>query len=1001
MTVSRTLPLVVLAGLPLLLAADNYPRASMKLDIPQYSVQYEDFSFPSGLRVIFQEDHSQPIVSITAVTDHGSTSDPAGREGIAHVVEHLWFRSLHKGQDGSDLPKVWDLLDEMGANLNAFTADDETVYMTVAPVANLQALLALEGLRMRETVLGVTNDDLLVEREVVRNELRMRYENNIGAVFGQIAVKLFPQTHPYGRAAYAGIGNNDTLNAITIEDIQKFTKDYYRPENTTILIVGDFDSAKASEYLQDIGLDLMRDPKNPKAEITLVEPKVRIKGPSAEPPPPVQPAEVKGEITGLTTVKGAVTKPLLAIGFSAPGGWRDDQVTMTVGANLISGAIAQEIWPDQAPPSSFGGCFFNAGRDASSVICAIELSNTKNADKLVDKALNGLYNAWSIPEDELSRKFVAQAYERAKLQFMQSTLENVDLISSLDTERVTAVSQYVHYTADLQYFSRSFETLSNLNPTAAQAFAQKYLNRSRAVAVLVEPYQEGDVNESTSDAAYRGARREDAVRSIIPDSELTPDFIARAVIPPDVNKISESTLPNGAKLVVMPYTEGPLLHAAVMFNGGRAMTPGGEASFADVASSNTTWGWLESLRIAGSDGYGIGDFTTSFQTSAAANNTADALYLLRARVDGLEPDTNGRIDWVKGRKSDVLAWMDVPEDWANHLREESVVPNHPYSRWFTHADYDAMNKWGVDVSQRVWRALLTPSNATILVVGNVKVEDVKAQAQTYWGGWGGWRADVKTDLAPVTEYPTPTAPGKRRVIVINKDNSSQTDANYLCQIGPVSTTQRPAAQVLGNALSEGAWLALREQTGASYGAYAYTQVYRGGLAFLGMTSLVQNDASGLAVQAFLGLGEDAKAGKVNPKLVKLSQYNIAQSYVQGHQSSQQMFSRLRATWELGAGWDWFKTYPKALSSVTVQDFPAMMERCVGHETITLVGPKEAVSASLDKVGVPYEVFDWKQAKLDYATKQNLKDVLKAEEKRKKDEAKKKADEEKKKATTTK
>jgi heat shock protein HslJ len=335
------------------------------------------------------------------------------------------------------------------------------------------------------------------------------------------------------------------------------------------------------------------------------------------------------------------------------------------------------------------------------------------------------------------------------------------------------------------------------------------------------------------------------------------------------------------------------------------------------------------------------------------------------------------------------------------LRDETVVPNHPYSRWFTHADYDAMNKWGVDVSQRVWRALLTPSNATILVVGNVKVEDVKAQAQTYWGGWGGWRPDVKTDLAPVTEYPAPTAPGKRRVIVINKDNSSQTDANYLCQIGPVSTMQRPAAQVLGNALSEGAWLALREQTGASYGAYAYTQVYRGGLAFLGMSSLVQNDASGLAVQAFLGLGEDAKAGKVNPKLVKLSQYNIAQSYVQGHQSSQQMFNRLRSTWELGAGWDWFKTYPKALSTVTVQEFPAMMERCVGHETITLVGPKEAVSASLDKVGVAYEVFDWKQAKLDYATKQDLKDVLKAEEKRKKDEAKKKADEEKKKATTTK
>jgi predicted Zn-dependent peptidase len=73
-------------------------------------------AFPSGLRILFQSERSQPIVAITSVIDSGGSNDQPGYEGIAHVIEHLNFRAKH-----GDLPKNWDTILELGGDLNAST----------------------------------------------------------------------------------------------------------------------------------------------------------------------------------------------------------------------------------------------------------------------------------------------------------------------------------------------------------------------------------------------------------------------------------------------------------------------------------------------------------------------------------------------------------------------------------------------------------------------------------------------------------------------------------------------------------------------------------------------------------------------------------------------------------------------------------------------------------------------------------------------------------------
>ena len=213
----------------------------------------------------------------------GSDADPPGLEGIAHVVEHLWFRSHNEGEI-----KVWDQLKEAGASLNAYTASDVTTYLTAAPVSQMGQLLELEARRISGalSVQNVTQEEVNLEREIARNELRMRYENTSTSGIGYLYGKLFPEGHPYSKL---GIGTHDSLDNITIEDVRAFTEEHYVPENTTMLIIGDFEVKDSWKMIAEhFPMELLKDPENPDAELELVECPQRVDPSSVapEPPPP-------------------------------------------------------------------------------------------------------------------------------------------------------------------------------------------------------------------------------------------------------------------------------------------------------------------------------------------------------------------------------------------------------------------------------------------------------------------------------------------------------------------------------------------------------------------------------------------------------------------------------------------------------------------------------------------------------------------------------------------
>jgi zinc protease len=236
--------------------AAKVPTANYQLQLDNYEIQLVSYPFPSGLNVVFQEEHSQPVVAVTSVIDSGAENDQPGREGIAHVIEHLMFRAQH-----GDLPKNMDLIKQLGGSFNASTWTDWTNYMTIAPRDALDALLAIEARRMKDGLANVTEEDVKLEVEIARNEKRMRDENGaLGDAFRVAGQLLYPEGHPYTRSV---IGSHDSLSAITLADAQEYVAQHYVPEKTTIVIVGDFKLSEGFGILMkawEQDLDLLMSP---------------------------------------------------------------------------------------------------------------------------------------------------------------------------------------------------------------------------------------------------------------------------------------------------------------------------------------------------------------------------------------------------------------------------------------------------------------------------------------------------------------------------------------------------------------------------------------------------------------------------------------------------------------------------------------------------------------------------------------------------------------------
>ena len=221
-------------------AAANGAFVPLHAAVRPPKLQYQTTTLPNGLRVILSEDHSTPIVHVSVWYHVGSKNERKGRTGFAHLFEHMMF----KGSKNVEPEAHTSIIASVGGQSNAYTNEDTTVFWQTLPAQYLPLALWLEADRM--ATLRIDEDVFRREREVVKEERRMRVENQ---PYGRLSEIIYDQaftTHGY---KHPTIGSIADLEAASIGDVRDFHDTYYVPENATLTIVGDFEPAQVLQFV--------------------------------------------------------------------------------------------------------------------------------------------------------------------------------------------------------------------------------------------------------------------------------------------------------------------------------------------------------------------------------------------------------------------------------------------------------------------------------------------------------------------------------------------------------------------------------------------------------------------------------------------------------------------------------------------------------------------------------------------------------------------------------
>ena len=216
--------------------------ASAQAAAPRIPV--ETYTLPNGLTVLLSIDHSAPVVAVDVEHHVGSKNEEVGRTGFAHLFEHVMFTGSGHVPYG-----MHDKLTEgVGGSNNGSTNNDKTNFYESVPSNYLETELWLEADRLGWLLDALDIAKLNAQRDIVKNERRQSYDNRpYGSVGEIIDAEMYPEGHPYH---WPVIGSMADLSAASEADVKSFYNKWYGPNNTVLVIAGDFDPAQAKAWVQ-------------------------------------------------------------------------------------------------------------------------------------------------------------------------------------------------------------------------------------------------------------------------------------------------------------------------------------------------------------------------------------------------------------------------------------------------------------------------------------------------------------------------------------------------------------------------------------------------------------------------------------------------------------------------------------------------------------------------------------------------------------------------------
>ena len=806
----------------LLLLSLTVPAYAAKTDVAAPpTIPFTKYRLDNGLEVILAPDKRLPIVAVNIWYHVGAANEEPTRTGFAHLFEHMMFTGTKHVPRGLD-----DRLLEAagGVDSNASTSFDRTNYFDTLPANQLELGLWIHADRMGYLLDALDQKALANQQDVVRNERRETMENRpYGVADEALFHRLFPEGHPYRPAI---MGSHADIQSARLADVRDFFKRYYRPNNATLVIAGDFDPANARRLVQKYFGPFTRGPEVPKPAIVT---------------PPIT-AERR------VTVTDQIELPRIDLAWLTPPAFAPGDAELKIAAEILAGGkssrlykklvydlqLAQNVSADQdsyAQTSIFG-------------LEALARPDHTNAE---------LEAAIDAELSRLAQEGPTQAeVDRARNGIERRMFEGLEKVGG-NGGRANRLNYYNQYTGDPGYLPKDVERYRRVTPDDVRSAVAKWLSKNSRGVIYAErgekklapdlpaqPVQvSGPQTESiNADEAWR-KRPPKAAGAIVPHLPVPVAF----------------KLKNGLTVYHLQRAEPPIVTARLVVNAGLLANPLDSPGLADFSLSLLDEGTTTRDSLAIADEFALlgADIaaqtqrdTSMLEVSALASTFPQTLHLFADVV--LHP-TFPAAEVARVRQSRLAAMVTSRDDPSilsdAAFRRALYGKSHPYGQ--TSLGSEASIKAATDAALKTfWQTWFRPNNAALIVVGAIDRRQLQSLVEREFGEWSA---------APVPDRPIARAlPPKAtadRLVVVDKPGVNQT----ALRVGRVAASRATPDfyalqllnEILGGAYTSRLNANIREEKGYAYGAFSRFDFGRAPGPFAVVTS-VRSDATAPAVK---------------------------------------------------------------------------------------------------------------------------------------------------------
>jgi zinc protease len=791
------------AFLPVALLSVFFAPTVLAADIPIPEIPYQKYVLKNGLTLIVHEDHKAPIAAVNVWYHVGSKNEKPGKTGFAHLFEHLMFNGSENFND--DYFKV---LEKLGAtDLNGTTNTDRTNYFQNVPVTALDTVLWMESDRMGH-LLGVVDKARLDEqRGVVQNEKRQGENEPYGRVRELMQTAVYPKGHPY---SWTVIGSMEDLDAASLDDVKEWFRTYYGASNAVIVVAGDVKAedvkAKVERYFGDV-----------------------------PPGPPIAKHEtwvakrsgVQRQLLQDRVPQARVYKVWNTPEWGAPDDGYLDIVADVLSSGKSSRLYKRLVYDDQIATD------VRASQRSSEIGSTFVVQATARPGgdlAAVEKAL----------DEELGRLLrdgpTAAELERARTGLLTGFVRGVERIGGFGGKSdVLAMSEVWGGRPD--FYRQPLEQLKAAGPREPWEAAKRWL-ADGAYVLEVHPFPE---LAASAPAADRKQRPEPGAA---PDGRL-PAF-------------RRETLASGVKLIVAERHDVPVVRVSLMVDAGYASDQLGAPGTARLAADMMDEGTASRSALEISDE--LQRLGAELRTGSDLDSTSVTLSALKANLDA-----------SLQLFADVVLHPSFPEAELGRLKklqlaaieQESAQPfgmalrvlprflygsGHAYALPLTGSGYRATVERLTRDDVARWHATwFRPGNATLFVVGDTTLAEIRPRLEAAFAGWPAG-AVPKKNVAAVE-------PRAQDAIYVY-DRPGALQSTILCghtapqRANPEEIAQQVLNTILGGQFTSRVNLNLREGKHWSYGAGTFFWDARGPRPFLGYAP-VQTDKTRESVQELL------------------------------------------------------------------------------------------------------------------------------------------------------